>query len=168
MHIHRAALPAPEELIAGDAAPTPRGPRPGFEGSQWFRVNIGRRHNADPRWLLPFLCRRGQVSRSEIGAIRILQNETQFEVPAAAAGRFLSIARRTAREEDDGVEIIPGDGPPQGDAGRGPRGGGGRGGPRDRANSAGERPGGGGGGAPRRAPSGPRRPHNGGGRGGKR
>ena len=108
---HRAHLPEPEDLLASEAPP-PQGPRPGFAGSAWFRINIGRRHNADPRWLLPLLCRRGHVSRSEIGAIRITANESQFEVPAVAASRFLAAVRRTA-EEDDGVEIIPMDGSPR-------------------------------------------------------
>ncbi|MBS0475056.1 MAG: DbpA RNA binding domain-containing protein, partial [Proteobacteria bacterium] len=104
----------PEDLLASDAPP-PQGPRPGFEGSVWFRINIGRRHNADPRWLLPLLCRRGHVSRSEIGAIRITANESLFEVPGAVADRFLAAVRRTAGE-DDGVEIVAVEGSPRADA----------------------------------------------------
>src|SRR5918997_3430271 len=59
---HRARMPAPEEMVdagAGQQGPRPDGPRPGFEDTVWFRMNIGRRHNADARWLLPLLCRRG-------------------------------------------------------------------------------------------------------------
>ncbi len=108
---HRARLPQPEDLLASDAPP-PQGPRPGFEGSAWFRLNIGRRHNADPRWVLPLLCRRGHVSRSEIGAIRITANECLFEVAAPVAARFLDAVRRTA-EEDDGVEIVAVEGKPR-------------------------------------------------------
>ena len=111
---HRAQLPQPEDLLATDAPP-PQGPRPGFEGSAWFRINIGRRQNADPRWILPLLCRRGHVSRSEIGAIRITANECLFEVPGAVASRFLDAVRRTA-EEDDGVEITPVEGNPRNEA----------------------------------------------------
>lgn len=111
---HRAQLPPPEELLATDAPP-PRGPREGFEGSQWFRLNVGRRQNADPRWILPLLCRRGHVSRSDIGAIRLAMHETMFEVAAPAAARFLDAVRRTA-EEDDGVEIVPIDGAPREEA----------------------------------------------------
>ena len=113
VHVHRAALPQPEELLAADSATAPRGPRPGFEGSSWFRLNIGRSQNADPRWVLPLLCRRGHVGRGEIGAIRITANETLFEVPQAIAGRFLDAVRRTAGDEDDGVEIVQAEGPPR-------------------------------------------------------
>ena len=107
---HRTRLPNPEDLLPGEAS-APQGPRAGFESSAWFRINVGRHHNADPRWLLPLLCRRGHVSRSEIGAIRIMGNESRFEVPSAIAARFLAAVRRTATE-DDGVEIIPADGGP--------------------------------------------------------
>ena len=59
---YRAALPAPEELIEpAPGAPSTAGQehhRPGFEDTVWFRINIGRRQNADPRWILPLLCRR--------------------------------------------------------------------------------------------------------------
>lgn len=110
---HRAALPAPEELLAGDARPEPRAPREGFEGSQWFSLNVGRRQNADPRWILPLLCRRGHVQRGDIGAIRITGTETLFEVPGALAERFFSAVRRTAGDEDDGIEIVPVQGAPR-------------------------------------------------------
>ncbi len=117
VHAHRARLPAPEDLISAEAAQEPRGPRPGFEGSVWFRINVGRNQNAEPRWLLPLLCRRGHVSRNEIGAIRLAANETMFEVPGAIASRFLDAVRRTAHEDDD-VEIQPVDGKPREEARR--------------------------------------------------
>src|SRR5690606_27463788 len=99
-------------------APPPRGPREGFEGSAWFRLNVGRRQNADPRWILPLLCRRGHVSRTDIGAIRLAANETLFEIAGPVAARFLDAVQRTA-EEDDGVEIVPAaDGAPREEARR--------------------------------------------------
>jgi ATP-dependent RNA helicase DeaD len=114
---HRAQMPEPEELLAAEPVQQQtRAPREGFEASAWFRVNVGRSQNADPRWILPLLCRRGHLGRGEIGAIRIAANETLFEVPAAVAGRFLEAVRRTG-EEDDGVQIAPAEGPPQ-DTGR--------------------------------------------------
>ena len=125
---HRARLPEPEELLSSDA-PASQGPRQRFEGSAWFRVNIGRSHNADPRWLLPLLCRRGHVSRSEIGAIRISANDSLFEVPGAVAARFLDAVARTA--SDDGVEIVAAEGPPPPAAPRRNRG------PADRGNDRG-------------------------------
>ncbi|MEW9855129.1 DEAD/DEAH box helicase [Novosphingobium sp. M1R2S20] len=113
---HRARLPQPEELLT--AEPAPRTPREGFEQSAWFRLNIGRSQNADPRWILPLLCRRGHLSRGEIGAIRIAARETLFEVPGQVAERFMAAVRRTATDEDDGVEIVAVEGPPRAEAKR--------------------------------------------------
>ena len=87
---HRAKMPAPEEMAArGEAPARMDGPRPGFEDTVWFKMNVGRRHNADARWLLPLLCRRGHITKAEIGAIRIAQDETAFEIPRAVASRFV-------------------------------------------------------------------------------
>jgi ATP-dependent RNA helicase DeaD len=113
-------MPAAEELVdsgsAGrDGPQRSEGPRPGFEDTIWFRMDIGRRHNADPRWLLPLLCRRGHITRSEIGAIRIAAGETMFEIPRAAAGRFMAAVKRTATGDDGegGVRIEPVEGKPR-------------------------------------------------------
>jgi ATP-dependent RNA helicase DeaD len=103
---HRARMPAAEELADAGAAPQgqgrPDGPRPGFEDTIWFRMDIGRRHNADPRWILPLLCRRGHITKNEIGAIRIAAGETLFEIPRAAAARFAAALKRTAGGDADG------------------------------------------------------------------
>ena len=70
-------------------------------------MDIGRRQNADPRWILPLLCRRGHITRNEIGAIRIGGNETHFQVPRAVAGKFAAALERTAADSEgaDGVHI---------------------------------------------------------------
>ena len=98
--LRREALPAPEELpltaelakkrIAGEGhLPAPQQRARGREGtSVWFRVNVGRSRNADPRWLLPILCRRGEVDRRQIGRIEVRDDETRFEVSRAAAAHF--------------------------------------------------------------------------------
>jgi ATP-dependent RNA helicase DeaD len=114
----RARLPAPEEMLE-QSAPERDGPaRPeGFADSVWFRINIGRRHNADPRWLLPLLCRRGHITKNEVGAIRIGPGETAFEIPRAAAARFTKAFVRSGTE-DDGIAIEPMAGPPHAHAGR--------------------------------------------------
>ena len=102
---HRAALPEPEELLGQSAPGEPRvdprtGHRGGFEDTVWFRIDVGRRQNADPRWILPLLCRRGHITKAEVGAIRILPTETQFDVPRAVADRFVKSWNRTADKGD--------------------------------------------------------------------
>jgi len=103
----RTELPAPEDVLAaGGREERDPGPRAGFEGSTWFRINAGRRHNADPRWLLPLICRYGHVGRNDIGAIRVAQNESFFEVTPRATPNFVKALRRaTIAPEDDGLVI---------------------------------------------------------------
>jgi ATP-dependent RNA helicase DeaD len=114
---HRAKMPAPEEMLDGSDGPQRQeGPRPGFEDTIWFRMDIGRRHNADPRWLLPLLCRRGHITKDAIGAIRIAANETMFEVPRAVAGRFADAVKRTQSGDpsgEGGIRIEPVQGTPR-------------------------------------------------------
>jgi ATP-dependent RNA helicase DeaD len=97
LRVLRAPLPAAEELspVVEDRRPVraPRMAQSGGEGA-WFRINVGRDGKADPRWILPFLCRRGHVAREEIGRIRILGRETRFEVAGHAAARFAAAARK--------------------------------------------------------------------------
>jgi ATP-dependent RNA helicase DeaD len=104
----RAPLPAPEEIAEIAERPPARerqAPREGGEGV-WFRMDVGRAEDADPRWLLPFLCRRGHVAREAIGRIRILQHETQFEVAPFLAERFALAVQRQPEGEAE-VQIVP-------------------------------------------------------------
>ena len=123
VRMHRSKMPAVEELLdnstpaprAGRDAPSDEGPRPGFEDTVWFRMDVGRRLNADPRWLLPLICRRGHVTKNEIGAIRIGPDETMFEIPRGLANKFAEALHRTEGEDhspEGGIRIIPADGPP--------------------------------------------------------
>ena len=84
LRLHRARLPAPTEL----STPERERERAAPGTTQWFRLNVGRHKNADPRWVLPLLCRLGGVSRKDIGAIRIHDRETRFEVIGSAAAGF--------------------------------------------------------------------------------
>ena len=127
VHAHRNAMPVPEEMLDQGAAQRPErndGPRAGFEDTVWFRMNIGRRQNADARWILPLICRRGHITKNEIGAIRIGQNETMFEIPRVAAQRFAAGLARSSPEEADDVAIEAIQGKPDLPQGGAPRGGG--------------------------------------------
>ncbi len=110
VNTHRMRMPQPEELVANtpearDKAQAERH-RPGFEDIVWYRIGVGRRQNAEARWILPLLCRRGHITRNEIGAIRIGQHETWFQVPKAAAGKFSDAIARTADTDDEQDAIL--------------------------------------------------------------
>ena len=114
VRVHAARLPTPEDQFDGGRPEQSDADRPvhreGFDDCVWFHMDIGRRQNADPRWILPLLCRRGHITRSEIGAIRIAANETFFQVPRAVVAKFSEALKRTAREgaeDESGVRIEP-------------------------------------------------------------
>ena len=136
VRFHRAQLPAPEEVFDPGADREPRqrkdkrarqddreandrGPRKGRdrgptddspfgapEDMVWFRMSVGRRNNADPRWLLPVICRLGHVTKKEIGSIKIFDNETKFQIAKSHAGKFAAAARKT---NDEDIRIEPAD-----------------------------------------------------------
>jgi ATP-dependent RNA helicase DeaD len=109
VRLHRTRLPAPEELLdsgAERATGGPNGRRLAPEDTVWFQMNIGRNRNADPGWLVPLICRRGHVTKREIGAIRIFERETKFEIAREAAGRFASAVRRSDAKDGE-IRIEP-------------------------------------------------------------
>jgi ATP-dependent RNA helicase DeaD len=80
------------------------------EDSVIFRMSVGRQQKADPKWLLPMICRRGNVTRQEIGTIRILDEITEFEISREAAEHF---ALHASRKDADNILITSGAIPPR-------------------------------------------------------
>ena len=74
----------------------------------WFRMNVGRSNNADPKWILPVICRLGHVTKNEIGVIKIFDKETKFEVLQSAAPKFAASVRRSAGEENVNIQPAAG------------------------------------------------------------
>lgn len=130
IRVHRAKLPAAEDMLDGGGRDRgrERGDRPdrsdrperpergaearnprdhaGFDDAVWFRMNIGRNNNADPRWILPLLCRRGHITKQDVGAIKIGPGETQFAVSRAAASRFAAALKKPASDGQDGDDDV--------------------------------------------------------------
>jgi ATP-dependent RNA helicase DeaD len=80
------------------------------EGSVWFRAAIGRQKKAEARWLLPMICRRGGIDKHDIGAIRILDTTTEFEISERVAESFAVKIRRPDKEDNIRIEPL-GDAP---------------------------------------------------------
>jgi ATP-dependent RNA helicase DeaD len=59
-----------------------------------FRVNLGAKDKAEPGWILPLVCRRGGVTRNEVGAIRVGTAFTEFQIAGDAAEDFALAASR--------------------------------------------------------------------------
>nr|WP_246571564.1 DEAD/DEAH box helicase [Bradyrhizobium liaoningense] len=126
--LYRARLPSPEDIIdpgersgkpergrhrseEGDDRGKPRSKagkasKHGMaEGSVWFRAAIGRRKNAEARWLLPMICRRGGIDKRDIGAIKIMDTTTEFEISERVAESFAAKIKRPDKE--DSIRIEP-------------------------------------------------------------
>ncbi|MGI9464324.1 MAG: DbpA RNA binding domain-containing protein, partial [Aestuariivirgaceae bacterium] len=92
VRLYRAGQSAPEELL--DNAPPPRKTtqRNDFAGGGvWFSLSVGRKQSAEPRWLLPMLCRAGHLTKRDIGAIRIDETESYVELAPECVDRFVSV-----------------------------------------------------------------------------
>ena len=86
LQLYHTSHAAPEELSAANAKPEKREP---FGASVWFTLAKGRDQGADPRHLLPMLCKAGNITRGDIGAIRLQDDKSFFEVKAAKVDGFL-------------------------------------------------------------------------------
>ncbi|NTE88174.1 DEAD/DEAH box helicase [Agrobacterium rubi] len=89
----------------------PRRDRSDFSDSGWFTLSVGRKQNAEPRWLIPMLCRFGKLTRQDIGAIRMQQTETYVELAADAVDRFTSALGKDMMLEK-GIRVKAMDGKP--------------------------------------------------------
>lgn len=111
LRLYREHHSAPEIL---GAAPEP-GSRPqdahtDFGPSIWFSLSLGRKDRAEPRWLLPMLCRNAGLAKSAIGAIRVQYQETFVEISSDAVpamkrelGEGLALEQGAALTELDGL-----------------------------------------------------------------
>ncbi|MEN8194987.1 MAG: DEAD/DEAH box helicase [Pseudomonadota bacterium] len=99
VRLYRAGQSAPEELR--DTAPAERKTkqRDDFKGGVWFSLSVGRKQSAEPRWLLPMLCRAGNISKREIGAIRIDHYESLVELAPGCVEKFLEAVGPSRRLE---------------------------------------------------------------------
>jgi ATP-dependent RNA helicase DeaD len=116
IRLYREKLPPPEDVHDDErmarAQSTGRNERGQQDGPltdfarggemAWFRVNIGRDKNADPKWLLPLICRLGHVTKRDVGSIKIFERETKFEITKDAEAKFRAAL---TQPNDDGVTI---------------------------------------------------------------
>jgi ATP-dependent RNA helicase DeaD len=131
IRMHRARLPEPEEILDAppERDPPARGERPqrsedsSYEvaDAAWFRVSLGRRNNADPKWLVPLICRLGHVTKQDIGQIRIFDRETKFQISRGAEGRFREAVQKATDDRDLRIEPAADPGPQERRPAGGPR-----------------------------------------------
>jgi ATP-dependent RNA helicase DeaD len=102
---------APEDLRPAGEAPA-RKPHAEFGPSVWFSIAGGRATGAEPRRILPALCKAGNLDRDDIGAIRIQPKETYVQLRESAVAR-LQAALKGKTEIEPGAVIQQLDHPPE-------------------------------------------------------
>ena len=103
LRLYRTQHSAPEDLSPPDARSAPKDRKP-FGPSRWFALSVGAGDRAEARWLLPLLCRAGNLDKDAIGAIRVQQSETFVELTEASAGPFMARLGNGA-ELDEGITV---------------------------------------------------------------
>ncbi|MDC0540743.1 DEAD/DEAH box helicase [Paracoccaceae bacterium] len=100
MRLYAGRTSAPEDL---DPAPQEeaRKPRAAFGASIWFAVSQGRADGAEPRRLLPMVCNAGNITKDDIGAIRIQQSESFVEIRQESAAAFEAAVGPGGKLEDN-------------------------------------------------------------------
>ncbi len=109
LRLYRAGLSAPEELNA-PTGKAPRGERAPFGPSVWFELSVGQDRRAEARWLLPLLCRAGNLDKAHIGKIRVQPETTLVEIAEVAVPGLLDRLGPDAVLED-GIRAKKLDGP---------------------------------------------------------
>jgi ATP-dependent RNA helicase DeaD len=119
---YRAGRSAPEDLI--DVKPgsfddvKPTRDREDFGPAVWFSLSVGRKQNAEPRWLIPMLCRNGNLTKRDIGAIKMMPEETFVEIAEGSAARFAAVIGKKG-DLERGIRVKRVEGTPDFAAGRG-------------------------------------------------
>jgi ATP-dependent RNA helicase DeaD len=109
VRMYRERRSAPEELSDVSAAPEPK---KAFGPSVWFSLAGGQAVGAEPRRLLPMLCKMGNISREDVGAIRIHHEASFIELRESAVEGFLS-AVGPKMEMEDGAALTRLDAAPE-------------------------------------------------------
>ncbi len=80
LQFYLGGLSAPEELnTSAPAARSLRDPA-AFGPAIWLELSVGRDDGAEPRWLLPTLCKAAGVDKTVIGRIRVQQSRSVIEL----------------------------------------------------------------------------------------
>lgn len=117
VRLYRTGRSAPEDLA--DTGPV-REPAPAREGksperrefgdSVWLTLSVGRKQNAEPRWLIPMLCRAGNITKNEIGQIKMQPDETFVQLSSDVADSFMgAIGPNKTMERGIRVRLLEGE-----------------------------------------------------------
>lgn len=111
---HRASYSAPEELNEVSASRRDEEPM----DVQWISLSVGRKEDVQVRFILAMLTRHGDLSRKDIGHIRLHHAESHIAIAKSAVEAFKAAIGPNNTLGDD-ISVVMLDGPPADS--RGPR-----------------------------------------------
>ena len=106
-------LSAPEDLRNPSDRDEGRSKGNGFQKSVWFELSVGRDDTAEPRWLVAMLCKAGNLSKRDIGSIKIQPKVTNIEISEETSSALKQLAsNRKPIERHIMIRLL--DKPPEG------------------------------------------------------
>jgi len=109
LRMYSAKHSAPEE-IRKVTAEAPRERKP-FGPSRWFSLELPKGEPAEVRRILPMLCKAGDVSRDDFGAIRLMGPLAYIELSEASIKGFMNAVGSDMRVEDGAqltlLDVVP-------------------------------------------------------------
>ncbi len=107
---YRAGRSAPEELREASEPAKTKAPRErvDFSDGAWISISVGRKQRAEPRWIIPMLCKTTPLTSQDIGAIRAQYTETFVEMRAGAIDGFMAALDNGMLEKTVTVTRLPG------------------------------------------------------------
>ena len=101
-------LSAPEDVSEVYEAPT-RQAKKSFEDfgeSVWLRMEQGREDGLSPGQVVPMLCKAGDITKTDIGAIRIQEDHTFIELRKPSVAGFFKAVGSDARVEGSPIQEL--------------------------------------------------------------
>ena len=85
-------LSAPEDLRNPSDKIEGRTKGNDFQNSTWFELSVGKDDTAEPRWLVAMLCKAGNLSKRDIGSIKIQPKVTFIEISEETSSTLKELA----------------------------------------------------------------------------
>ena len=123
----RRQLPVPQAVT-----PAPRPPERGYKAQEktrtpreaaeappvtgdfvQYRIALGREQKADPKWILPLLCRIGGITKRDIGTIRVFDTDTRFEIGRQVSPAFAAAIANLSETDPRITHVSDGPMPPR-------------------------------------------------------
>ena len=106
IRLYYSKLAAPEELINFENDNYSQ-EKNKFDNSHYLSLSIGLKDNAAPKWIVAMLCRAGNITKNNIGKIKITKDFTLIQISSDIIEKFLkSIGPKLTIEDNIKIKVI--------------------------------------------------------------